>query len=237
MSLLPLLLTLAYPTVEGESFSAEQQHKALAATVRIVLPGTQLRGVGQGTGVIVGRREKMVFVLTANHVAVEGRAIQIQTFADASYPKPEETTAAEVTTRWPKEDLALLRAFVQSPPGVARICPESLLPKGDTFAVLAVGCTGGAEPTCLIDRLKGSGQFVKPDGTKAHLWESGHETAVGRSGGPLFDRRGYVVGICSGNGSTKSGRNGYYVHLTVIHKALGDQSLSWLWTDEPKNGK
>lgn len=229
MSLLALLCTLAYPTVESEQFSAEQQRQALAATVRIVLP----QHGGEGTGVIVARRETMAFILTANHVVDTDQAVSIQTFTDVSYPKPSASVAAEVWERWPNEDLALLRTIVATPPSCLRICPEPLAPKGDKFPVLAVGCTNGSEPTCLIDTLKGSRVVAKPDGTRASFWMAGQIPAIGRSGGPLIDRRGYVVGICSG----RARGNGFYTQLTEIHKALANRGLAWVYTDEPKNAK
>jgi S1-C subfamily serine protease len=234
MSLLALLCTLAYPTVQSEQFSKEVQHKALAATVRIVLPERQ----GEGTGVIVSRRDKMVFILTSNHVVAKGPAAEVQTFSDSSYPKPNESTSADVWLRWPDDDLALMRAVLQAPPEPLRICPVTDAPKRDNFSVLTVGCSNGAEPTCMVDQLLRSGQFVKPNGSKAQLWQAATPSTGGRSGGPLIDHRGYVVGICSGSANSKDGRKeGFYTHLTVIHTALEKEGVSWLYTDPPKDAK
>jgi hypothetical protein len=234
MSLLALLCTLAYPTVQSDQFSKELQHKALAATVRIVLPERQ----GEGTGVIMGRRDKTVYVLTSNHVVAKGPTVEVHTFTDASYPKPSESVSAEVWLRWPDDDLALLRAFTQTPPDPLRICPPTLAPTRDKFSVLTVGCSNGAEPTCMVDRLSESNKFVKPGGRKALLWKAATPSTGGRSGGPLIDRRGYVVGICSGSANGKDGqKEGFYTHLSVIHSALDTEGVSWLYTDPPKDAK
>ena len=58
---------------------------------------------GEGTGVIVSRRGNMAFILTANHVVEKDRKVNVETFTDASYPKPSGSFDAEVWTRWRDE--------------------------------------------------------------------------------------------------------------------------------------
>jgi len=84
----------------------------------------------------------------------------------------------------------------------------------------------------VTDRLKAVPK-IKPDGTKHVFWEGQEASVVGRSGGPLIDRRGNLVGVCSG----KSGGKGYYVHLDYVYEALDREGLTWVYADEPKNAK
>jgi S1-C subfamily serine protease len=48
--------------------------------------------------------------------------------------------------------------------------------------------------------------------------------AKGRSGGPLIDQRGFVIGICSGTSDGK----GYFTHTHEIHRFLKQNAFDWL---------
>ena len=48
---------------------------------------------------------------------------------------------------------------------------------------------------------------------------------AGRSGGPLLNLDGQVIGICA---ATSLGK-GYYVHLSEIHAGLKTAGYDWLW--------
>jgi hypothetical protein len=56
----------------------------------------------------------------------------------------------------------------------------------------------------------------KPDGSAAFHWEADKPQAIGRSGGPLVDTQGRVIGICSGTRENK----GYYVSIYEIEASL-----------------
>ena len=64
--------------------------------------------------------------------------------------------------------------------------------------------------------------------TAVRVWETSQPPAQGRSGGPLLDRQGQLLGIGSGS----SGGKGYFSHLDEIERFLKRNGLQWL-TGEP----
>ncbi len=207
----------------AEPFSEDLKAAALAATVRVVNEATG----AQGSGVIVKRREAFVYVLTAGHVAEGAERLELSTFSPASYPNPKSVyRATTVLARAPAADLAVLRLATTDPlPGVARLCPPDEEPEG-AFPVLTVGCDGGRAPTCFQDKVLRKGLVHKPGTGAAGLyWEAERKPDRGRSGGPLFDRRGRVIGVAGGVGDGK----GYYVHAKEVHDFLAKNGLEWLY--------
>jgi hypothetical protein len=71
-------------------------------------------------------------------------------------------------------------------------------------------------------RRPGEGAFA--------AWEVATAPVKGRSGGPLFDRRGFVLGIASGANLEL----GYFTHTEEIHRFLKSNALEWL--AEPEDG-
>jgi hypothetical protein len=49
-------------------------------------------------------------------------------------------------------------------------------------------------------------------GKSAYFWELAGKQAEGRSGGPLLDKRGYLLGVCSGTNREKS----YFCHTDEV---------------------
>jgi trypsin len=64
--------------------------------------------------------------------------------------------------------------------------------------------------------------------TSVLCWETAKTPAKGRSGGPLVDRRGYLIGVDSGAGDGK----GYYIHIEEVHAFLKRNGLSWLYEEK-----
>lgn len=220
---LSLLIPAQLPTVESREFSKTVQEAALQATVRIAIPGR----AGEGSGVILKQQGKSVYILTAGHVVERGDALEIATFSAQSYPKPESVSkSAEVLARSLSPDLAVIRMVTADKVlGTARLCPIQMVPEGGGFVGLTIGCSGGKEPTCLLNKLLGKRRIEKPGERDATLcWEAASAPAQGRSGGPLFDRRGQVIGITSGAGDGR----GYFTHVEEIAPFLRRNSLAWL---------
>jgi hypothetical protein len=61
-------------------------------------------------------------------------------------------------------------------------------------------------------------------------WQTEKTPARGRSGGPLLDRRGLLIGLDSGAGDGK----GYYVHVEELHAFLKRNGLDWLYEEKPE---
>jgi hypothetical protein len=61
-------------------------------------------------------------------------------------------------------------------------------------------------------------------------WETKRKQEVGRSGGPLLDGDGRVIGLASGH----DGKHGYYVHAEEIHRLLKRNGLGWLYAKDKR---
>jgi hypothetical protein len=58
----------------------------------------------------------------------------------------------------------------------------------------------------------------------ALFWEVGRKEAEGRSGGGLVDRRGALLGVCSGTNKEKS----YFCHVDEIRAFLKETGFGWV---------
>jgi S1-C subfamily serine protease len=222
---LSLLLNAAQiPAVESVEFSKVRQIQLVQATVRI-------RNVAlnrEGSGVLIGKGGPFVYVLTAQHVVQGADRLEIAVFSNESYPVPKKTyRSGEIVAelRGP-EDLALVRIrTADNVPGFLRICPESKIPNPLVLPLLTIGCESRNSPTPLLEKRVEKKMAQKP-GTKepASFWMIDSKYSAGRSGGPLIDKRGYVLGICSGTNRDKS----YFTHIDEIHRFLKNNGYRWL---------
>jgi Trypsin-like peptidase domain len=223
-----LLLVPGEAPAEAKEISKEQRAAALGATVRVV----NAAGRCEGTGAIVGRSGPHVYVLTAAHVVYGAEKVEIHT-CSATSPAEEKSVykSGEVVARTKDaRDLALVRLATRDEmPGRLRICPSRRVPAERGFAALSVGCSDGKPPTSRDETVAGKKLIRRPGDKEAVLtWEVKERPAAGRSGGPLVDARGYLLGVCSG----ASGREGYYGHTDVIHGFLKDNGFRWLFEEE-----
>jgi S1-C subfamily serine protease len=226
--LLTLTLLLLLPgqieTISAPDFPKELQVAAVTATVQIVNVTRQT----SGSGAIIGRSGPLVYILTANHVVDKAEELEVRTFSARSYPKPDNRyRSARLVDQMPLEDLALVRLATSDPaPGTLKVCPPRLVPQEKSFPALTAGCSGEAAPTCLLNQVKGKKLVRKlgEEGTVAY-WELAKAQAKGRSGGPLVDKQGYLLGIASLVNDDK----GYCCHIESIHGLLRRNGLSYLY--------
>jgi S1-C subfamily serine protease len=212
--LLLILLAEEVPLLDSKDFPRETQEGLIWATVRVVNKDQRQ----DGSGVIVRQQGPFVYILTAHHIADKADSVVITTFSPKSYPKPEKVySAATVLARAKEPDLALIRLVTRDMvPSTLRICPADMLPPEKDFAVLNAGCAPDKPPTCEAAKVTGKKLIRRPDGETAHVWELNRGSSPGRSGGPLIDKRGFVIGVASGQGDGK----GYYIHLDELHRFL-----------------
>jgi hypothetical protein len=200
------------PGIESKSFSRVVQNMVLLATVRVQNKGSE------GSGVIVRQQGAFVYILTAAHMVEGADTVSVSTYSARSYPQPEKAyDQAQVIARAAGPDLALLRLATRDlMPGLLPLCPADKTPTEKDFPGLSCGVQTGQPPTCWADTVAGKKQVRKPNGQTSQVWELLREPAGGRSGGPLIDKRGLLIGIGSGRNDGK----GYYAHLDEIYRFL-----------------
>jgi len=101
------------------------------------------------------------------------------------------------------------------------------------FEGLSVGCSRGNPPTCERETIAGKRLAVRRDDGVAFFWQADKAQARGRSGGPLLDGEGRVIGLAA---ATALGK-GYSVHASEIHAALKPEGFDWLWSAKPGSGR
>jgi len=225
-----LLLALGQSgQVESKDFPADVQAAALRATVRVV----NVTRNREASAVIVKQEGAGVYFLTAGHVAQAGDKLEIHTFTKDSYPKPADVyKSAEVLAADKEHDVAVLRLVTRDAmPGVLPLCPPAKAPDDKNFPALSAGCNSGKPPTCQVETVRGKKKVQRPGDKEPTLaWEVAAAPAKGRSGGPLLDKRGLVLGVASGANDGQ----GYYVHAEEIYRFLKRNGLERLSEEERK---
>jgi S1-C subfamily serine protease len=211
-----------FPTVETKEFTPELQRSVLAATVRVVVDDGR-----KATGVLVGVRDGFGYLLTAHHAVEKSGKIEVQFFTAESHPKPSATVRADlVVFENPAADLALLKVSLKVvAPVPIPIRAEG--PKEKEFIALSGGASGGKAPTPQVVHVRGRKLVQRADGGGAFFWQTREASVEGRSGGPLVDATGCLVGIASGEQQSQ----GYFGHLDEIRAWLrkaDDGKLRWL---------
>ena len=207
--------TNADATTETEHFPKAVQWKAIEATVRVQNDVDQ----STGSGVIFASKGPFVFVLTADHVVGTSKWVKVELFDADTYPQASRAITASVVAKSKEDDLAVLRFASQQKPTTITLA-ETV--HTDAEHVLSVGCSHETPPTSVANQITGS-SLVKRDKTSkpTRMWQVEKESVTGRSGGPLLDRNGNLIGIASGISEGKS----YFCHLETIQRFLKETGL------------
>ncbi len=143
-----------------------------------------------GSGVVV---DDAGDILTSLHVVANADSIQV-TFADGT------KSDAQVATRQPENDIAVLRAGQLPAKVVPAVLgnPNSLRPGDEAYAVGSPFGLYGSMSAGVVSALGRSFQPVGSNQELKNLIQIDAAVNPGNSGGPLVNRYGQVVGIVVG---------------------------------------
>ena len=217
---LTLCLTALTPAGPPAAPPAAVREGGLAATVRV----TDAAGGGVGTGVVVGVRDGSVYVLTAAHVLGPGRGPRVETFGPRAPRKPDSVhDLCELLFRATDSDLAVVRL----PAGKREWATAPVAPPPPAGKVPDAGWARrvrrGPGPRVEAVALTGRKLVRRKDGSAGVLLAGPRGGGRGRSGGPLLDGDGRLLGVCNG---TQDGMT-YYAHPDEIRAALRAHRLGW----------
>jgi S1-C subfamily serine protease len=207
-----LLLLLSWPTLESKQWPAETQELGFTATVRVQCLGMK----GIGSGVIIESKEDFTHILTAAHLFGSFRQATVEGFAKDSYPEAKWQADAQLLWAEKDTDLALIR--IRTPRFNLRPIPlaEAVSPRESPRHGLQIGCEAGLPPRALEVQILGRKLVDRGQMSEAFFWETTPPAESGRSGGPMLNSSGELIGIASGIQNEK----GYLVHLDEIRASL-----------------
>lgn len=227
-----MMATMAPPdrllAVSGEGLlPSAAQWKAIEACPRIV---SKLPVESYASGVLVGFRENEAYVLSAQHAST-GSLRRFQFFTEESMPYPavEISTMADVVVSNRTSDIVLYKLTW---PEKATWKPKPLplakpgeRPKRFPFDAFSVGCSEGRLPSTNNELIQAKRLGSKSESEVAFFWETKAPPKQGRSGGPLLNPQGQVIGLCAASKDSF----GYFAHLDELHVALKSSAYDWLW--------
>jgi hypothetical protein len=93
---------------------------------------------------------------------------------------------------------------------------------------VSVGCNNGGQPTARHSQVTCLDKFIGPPTV-----EVAGQPVEGRSGGGLFTREGYVIGVC--NAADPSDKEGLFAAIDSIRAELDQAKLAFIYKSPTEN--
>ncbi|HBT77743.1 MAG TPA: hypothetical protein DEB39_12655 [Planctomycetaceae bacterium] len=181
-------------------------------------------GHSWGTGTIIDAKSGQALILTCGHIFRESQgkgAVEVHLFGNGSeYKALGQCLHYDLET-----DLGFI---VVSPPCPVRVSPligeqQTVVPG---MSVLSVGCDSGSNPTVREHRILSLDRIRTPAGNAVpfHYIQVSGAPVGGRSGGGLFTKEGYLIGVC--NTADPDADEGHFVPPHIIRQQLDRRGLS-----------
>lgn len=211
----------AQPSKAAPATLSPEEIEMLRRTVRIKVVDSQ--GQSYGTGAIIDARQGEALVLTCGHLfrTPDGKTPQVvvETFdAGPSGVRVADQLAGEIISYDLKRDVGLVSIRPKHPVQIAMVASS---PQGIEVnaRVWNVGCNQGQDPTVRSSLITAIDRYHGPPNI-----ETSGAPVVGRSGGPLFNSQGQVIGVCYA--ADEKDDEGLYAGLGSLHAELDKLGLS-----------
>ncbi len=216
-SVKPVSSSITHNFESTDSNSNLSPERLLAASVRIRVKTAQFYDYGSGT--IIDARNNRALILTCGHLfrdyaKEKGGTIEVDMFGQS----PLQNVEARYICHDLESDLGLISIPLSHPVQTIPVAPlDYQAIRGAT--VSSVGCDNGRAPTVQPGQVVAINRYLGP----ANIHASG-SSVQGRSGGGLFSKEGYIIGVTLAN---ESGENqALYCSYPAIHQMLSKHNLS-----------
>lgn len=191
----------------------------IAASVRLRVADSDGRSCGSGT--IIDVRSGEALILTCGHIFRDSQGngpITVDLFGSS---RPQQVPGRLISYDV-NRDVGLVAIRTPGPVAMARVAPPGYsVDRG--APVVSVGCNNGEAPSARHSQVTFLNKFQGPPNIQV-----AGEPVEGRSGGGLFSREGYVIGVC--NAADPSDKEGLFAALGSIYAELDRQNLSIVYS-------